>query len=259
MQPRRRRSHRAGHARIDRLVALAVRIPRRRGAGRAAAASRRGARKPRSDPSPKSSTQKSSSRPTTVAAVPSGRWMVDPARAACSSAVAPARARPPSTRSSSSSTLPPVALWPCSRAGITRVSLKTSRSPGAEQARQVEEPAIDSAPVRPSRCSSRLSLRRGGGVPRDQFVGKVVVEVAAQHRPRMLAEGPPGTGPLRAASGVRPGRPTPAAQAARRRRCGRHRGRRGHAHPRHCAAWTSRRPGAWPPASAACAGAARRA
>ena len=45
----------------------------------------------------------------------------------------------PSTRSSSSSTLPPVGLAPRSRALITRVSLNTSRSPGATSARQIGE------------------------------------------------------------------------------------------------------------------------
>ena len=69
----------------------------------------------------------------------------------------------PSNRSTRISTRPPLALWPNSRARITRVSLKTSRSPGRSKAgRSAKWRSVTPLPG-PSRHSSRLAPRRASG------------------------------------------------------------------------------------------------
>ena len=68
-----------------------------------------------------------------------------------------------SMRSTSTSILPPLALRPNRRAGITRVLLKTSRSPGLSlSSKSVKVPCV-SAPVGPSNDSKRQLLRSGMG------------------------------------------------------------------------------------------------
>ena len=68
---------------------------------------------------------------------------------------------PPRRRSSISSTLPPVGLRPNTRERTTRVSLKTSTSPGASSPGVAEERS--SQTCRRSTCSSRLDERMSGG------------------------------------------------------------------------------------------------
>lgn len=68
-----------------------------------------------------------------------------------------------SIRSTSTSILPPLALRPNRRAGITRVLLKTRRSPGLSlSSKSVKVPCV-SAPVGPSSDSKRQLLRSGMG------------------------------------------------------------------------------------------------
>ncbi|ANM79829.1 hypothetical protein A4U88_2501 [Serratia marcescens] len=68
-----------------------------------------------------------------------------------------------STRSTSTSILPPLTLRPNMRAGITRVLLNTSRSPASSlSSRSVNTPCV-SAPLGPSSCSRRHALRSAWG------------------------------------------------------------------------------------------------
>ncbi|KAF4277039.1 hypothetical protein CNMCM8686_001561 [Aspergillus fumigatus] len=66
-------------------------------------------------------------------------------------------------RSTSTSTLPPVILWPARRALMTRVSLNTSRSPGRNSPSRSANWRSCSW-LAPSRCSSRLPVRWAAGV-----------------------------------------------------------------------------------------------
>ena len=143
------RGHRAGAARVDRLVARASSGAGRRARCRAAAArgrrapaasqrrsSRMRARRSRSSRDHHGGGGGSASTPNRTGVPACGLWL----------ARSSARARAaPSTRSTSTSTRPPLALRPNSRALITRVSFSTSRSPGCEQLRQVGEAQVGKA------------------------------------------------------------------------------------------------------------------
>ena len=78
--------------------------------------------------------------------------------------------RPASTRSTSSSTLPPVGFSPNRRAFTTCVSLNTSRSPARSRVRQLAEHAVDRGGPVPS--SRREPLRCGGGLLGDEVGGR---------------------------------------------------------------------------------------
>ena len=93
---------------------------------------------------------------------------------------APTPASPSRSISRISIRPPPPARRPKSRAGITRVSLSTSRSPGPQQARQVAHPGMPLGAVAVEHQQAALAARRGllGDARRRQ----VVVEVAGQHR-----------------------------------------------------------------------------
>ena len=131
VQARRRRRHRARLAREDALVALAIGGAGRRGGCRAAAA-------PRPTCSKNSSAGCGSRDAPQLALAPHAPA---PPRRRCSTS-SPSRiglladscasaSWPPSARSSRISTRPPEGLCPKTRAATTRVSLSTSRSPGA--------------------------------------------------------------------------------------------------------------------------------
>ena len=71
--------------------------------------------------------------------------------------------RSSSTRSSSNSMRPPVSFSPNRRAGMTRVLLKTSRSPRASSAGRSAKRRSSICPVMPSRLSNRLDARSASG------------------------------------------------------------------------------------------------
>ncbi len=111
----------------------------------------------------KRSRKNSPSRPNTVTAVPSSSTMRPPdfgflltpscARASCV----------PVTRSIRISTLPPLSLCPNKRAGSTRVSLKTSRSPvRSSSARSVKWRSSNRCAAA-STTNNRLAERVGNG------------------------------------------------------------------------------------------------
>ncbi len=58
----------------------------------------------------------------------------------------------------------------------------------AQQGRQVGEAAVGQPPARPVEVQQATVAAPRRRMPRDQFVGKLVVKVAAAHGPRMLAE-----------------------------------------------------------------------
>ncbi len=90
-----------------------------------------------------------------------------PRRASACGSRAAARARGdrPSTRSSSSSTRPPLGVRvPARRAGSTRVSFKTSKSPARRRSGRSAKRRSSIAPLAPSSTSSRLALRSASGV-----------------------------------------------------------------------------------------------
>jgi hypothetical protein len=90
--------------------------------------------------------------PNVIVAPGFGMWLAFNCTHAASSAI---------TRSTSASTRPPVGFSPCRRARITRVSLKTIRSPAATSAgRSVNGRSSSEAP---STCSRRLAVRVAGG------------------------------------------------------------------------------------------------
>ena len=105
---------------------VAVALEQRERVGRESAA---GTATPSAPARPSTSASKASAK-RSRAARPS---------ATCSRAAAPARRGPARTRSTSASTAPPLALTPNRRALITRVSLKTSRSPARSSVGQVAE------------------------------------------------------------------------------------------------------------------------
>ena len=81
-------------------------------------------------------------------------------------AAEPVASLPGSRRSISSSTRPPVALVPNSRAGMTRVSLNTSRSPGCSSDGRSRTPMSANSPLEsaasPGGTSSRRLAERSG-------------------------------------------------------------------------------------------------
>ncbi len=84
--------------------------------------------------------------------------------------------QPRSTRSTSSSTRPPVGFSPNRRALTTWVSLNTSRSPGVQQRRQLAEHAVGRRQM--AAIEQARGAAFGGRVLGDQFGGQGEVEVA---------------------------------------------------------------------------------
>ncbi len=101
-------------------------------------------------------------------------------RAGRSSAGAASRSR------KSSSTRPPVGLRKCARAGMTRVSLRTSTSPRPQQRRQLAEaPVVEpQGGAGPPATSSREASRGSTGTWAISSAGSVVVELFEPHRRR---------------------------------------------------------------------------
>ena len=77
-----------------------------------------------------------------------------PLSASCSRRVAPCASCAPVTRSIRISTAPPVSLRPYRRAGSTRVSLNTSRSPATQELGQIAEHAVLARTLRPRRAAA---------------------------------------------------------------------------------------------------------
>ena len=97
--------------------------------------------------------------------------------ATCSRAAAPAPRCPAARVRPAPRTAPPLAFSPSSRALITRVSLNTSRSPGAKQRRQVASKRWSTG-VRARPSSRRDALRSAAGCCAISRVGQFEVEVA---------------------------------------------------------------------------------
>ena len=91
------------------------------------------------------------------------------------SARAPRRAG--SRRSIRISTRPPLSFWPNRRAGITRVSLNTSRSPALQQSRQVADAAVREGARRRRHHQQAAGGALGQRRLRDQLRRQVVMEI----------------------------------------------------------------------------------
>ena len=138
---------------------------RRRARCRAAAARGRGARAARAarrESAGGTATSSLPARPSTSASKASAKRTTLPAfgdllARSCASTTSPA-----STRSTSASTAPPLALTPNRRALITAVSLKTSRSPARSSVGQVADVAVARA-ARRAPSSRREALRSAAG------------------------------------------------------------------------------------------------
>ena len=154
-----------GRARVDGLVALAVGVGRRRAvdvgrqrhlAVRVEVRAHRAVELELGEAAVDADHGRAPRRPAGRSAGPGGR--------PCSSAAARSRAARRACARRRISTAPPVALRPCSRAGSTRVSLRTSRSPGASSPARSRNARSASVPLAPSSASSRLPPRTAGGV-----------------------------------------------------------------------------------------------
>jgi len=84
-------------------------------------------------------------------------------------------------RRSVSATPPVPRLRPTRRAGITRVLLATTRSPGSRVAHDVPEDAMLDGAVLPVEHEEAAGIAGLRGSLRDELVGKLIVEVIGEH------------------------------------------------------------------------------
>src|SRR6185312_7827551 len=103
----------------------------------------------------KCSRKKPSSRPSTTAWLPSASSIRPPSFGFLLTPSCTVASCAPVTRSIRISTAPPVSLRPCSRAGSTRVSLNTSKSPG----RSISGSSRNMRSCREGACTSSSSMR----------------------------------------------------------------------------------------------------
>ena len=106
---------------------------------------------------------RSSSRPSTIAVTRSSSSNELPGRGVLLARTCASTRPGPVIRSTSTSTLPPLSRRPSRRAGITRVSLKTTRSPASTSSGNRLNMQSSTASAAAAMHSRRLSLRPGAG------------------------------------------------------------------------------------------------
>ena len=196
VQAGRRRGHRSARAREDRLIALAVVRRVRRDGCTAAAARGRARRPPRRDSArrrPRSATSRrpKNSRSSTVprsttpgARAGSSNTMRAPGFSFCPGCTSACQCVSSTRSSSRHSTAPPDgSRRPISRAGNTRVSLATSRSPALSSCGSAAIVVSRQDRLARSTTSSRDVAARPR-LLRDQRFGQLEVEVGDEHAGR---------------------------------------------------------------------------
>ena len=103
-------------------------------------------------------------------------------------------------RISSTSTAPPDAVRPNSRAGMTRVSLTTSRSPGRRCSARSRTCVCVSSPERAIEHQQARRVAALGGHLSDQLRRQVELEIRQRHETRLRIESKPQHSPWRSRS-----------------------------------------------------------